>query len=76
MNLTKEELLHMLAVIGNCASIGDEGYKLYLRLEEYGNEKYGEDFQEKVKAVEDVLSNAPQFEYHKIEPKIKEITQQ
>lgn len=73
MELSKGDLIHLLAIVGNCSSEYNDTYQLYLKLEKHGLEKYGDDFQEAVNKIEEVIADIPGFDYFEVEDKIKEI---
>lgn len=72
MDLTKEELLHLIAITGNTSG-GNAIYKLYLKLEQYGNEKFGDEFRHQVNDVEILLDDIEAYPYDMVEDKVKKI---
>ena len=69
MELTKQQLVHLMAIVGN-TSASDDIYRLFCKLEEYGVDKYGQEFKDITGQSMYVLDGQDPYPYHEIEHKI------
>lgn len=73
MDFSKQELAHLMAVLGNTAANVDVIYSLYLKVEEHGNKKFGDEFADLVSKIEKELDNQQPFQYNQLSFKVDEM---
>lgn len=72
IELSKEELLHLIALTGNSSS-KSATHRLYQKLEDAGIEEFGQEFEELVKKVDNLVSDVEPMKYIWIERKVSEL---
>lgn len=69
IELSKKELLHLIALTGNSSS-KSATHRLYQKFEEAGIEEFGQEFEELVKKVDNLVSTVEPMHYIRVEQKV------
>ena len=72
IEIGKEELLHLIALVGNSSSMSAT-HRLYQKLEDAGIEEFGQEFKELAKKVDTLVADVEPMQYNRVEQKVSEL---